>query len=290
MDELGYVYHRGAATLRTQKSSVVGFLVTDVSNPFFSGMAMGFERTLWDAGYLTVLTNSFDDSDRFDEAARTMFEYPVDALVYVPVAGADMSFTTSDASSLAVTREPGSDTPFLGPDDRLGGRLAASHLLEFHERRRLIYLGGPEWAGPRSRRLEGVRDAVAAHAGTELVKQLPGPTSIKSGTALSEELLTSGIGFDAVVCHSDVIAFALCHALRRRRIPVPKGVSVVGFDGLDQAGVFEPPITTVSVGPARIGRLAAEWVINSIDGDQPEQRQVLPPSLQLGASCGCNGP
>jgi LacI family transcriptional regulator len=294
MDTLGYVYHRGAATLRTQKSAVVGLLITDVSNPFFSAMAQSFERALWDTGYLTVLTNTFDESDRFDEITRSMFEYPVAALVYVPVAGADLSFATSGAStilpSLAVTRDPGCDAPFLGPDDRLGGRLAASHLLEAHQRRRLIYLGGPLWAGPRSQRLEGVRDAVAAHPGTELVKQLPGQTSITSGTALANELLTSGISFDAVVCHSDVIAFSLCHALRQRGIPVPKAISVLGFDGLDQAAVFEPPITSVSAGPTRIGQQAAEWVVRAINGDQSDRRHVIDPSIQLRASCGCARP
>ncbi len=291
MDELGYVYHRGAATLRTQKSSVVGLIITDISNPFFSMMALGVERSLSDAGYLTVLMNTFDDTDRFNQLVRTMFEYPVAAVMYVPVAGADMSFTINGngpaISSLAVTREPTSDVPFLGPDDHLGGRLAATHLIEVHNRERLVYLGGPEWAGPRSRRLEGVRDAIRSHPRAQIVKQLPGTTSLKCGTALAEQLLQSNVSFDAVLCHSDVIAFALCRAFRRRGISVPQCVSVVGFDGLDQDEVFEPTITSISADPVTMGHLAADWVVAAMDGKEPEPRLLVKPLLQKRASCGC---
>lgn len=289
MEALGYVYHRTAASLRTQKSSVVGFIVTDVSNPFFSSMSRELEWTLSKAGYRTMLSNTFDEHERFDDLVRTMSEYPVAALVYVPVADADFNFATSRESGvpgLAVTREPPVPTPFLGPDDLLGGRLAAQHLIDVHGRRRLVYLGGPETAGPRSRRIEGVRSAIDGSA-AELVVQLPGVTGIHSGLALAERLVESGLAFDAVLCHSDVTAYALCHTLRSRGVVVPLDVSVVGFDGLDTDVVFAPTITSVSVDPARIGRLAADWVATAVSGGSVPERTVLAPVLEIRASCGC---
>lgn len=291
IDDLGYVYHRGAATLRTQKSSVIGFVVTNVSNPFFAEMALGLERTLSGSGYLTVLTNTFDNAERFDHVARTMLEYPVDALVYVPVAGGDLTFAEGGLAvgvpALAVTRQPDGALPFLGPDDRHGGRLIASHLIDVHGRRRLVYLGGPATAGPRSQRVESVMDVVAAHPDTELVAQFPGETSIESGIELAGQLLAAGLDFDAVVCHSDVVAFALCHALRGRGVSVPERVSVVGFDGLAEGAVFEPSLTTVSAAPADLGRRAAEWVMAAVDERNQPRRTVVEPVLVVRRSCGC---
>lgn len=291
IDALGYVYHRGAATLRSQKSAVVGLIVTDVSNPFFSAMALGLEHTLSGHGYVTVLTNTFDEADRSNQLVREMLEFPVAALVYVPVAGADLSFASYTAMRntpcLAVTRDPGSKMAFLGIDERLGGRLAANHLIEAHARTRLVYLGGPAYAGPRSARLEGVRREVARHPKVRLVAQLPGATNISSGVALAERVLTSGMRFDAVICHSDVIAYALCSALRHRKIDVPTEVSVVGFDGLDTSEVFAPSISSVSSDPRHMGTLAARWVVDALEGIETPRRRRIRPTLAQRQSCGC---
>lgn len=289
MAELGYVYHRGAATLRTQKSSIVGLIVTDVSNPFFAAMSLGFEQHLNAVGYLTVLTNTFDDPARFHALVRTMQEHPVDALVYVPVSGADLAFAMAPEGlpALAVTREPSVDAPFLGPDDHVGGALAAAHLIEVHGRRRFVYLGGPATAGPRSRRLDGVLSVINQTPGADLVLQIPGVTSIESGVALTHELLRSGVEFDAVICHSDVIAFAACHVFREHSIRVPSDVGMVGFDGLAEGAVSEPTISSVSAGPAHVGQRAATWVLDALSGGEHAHRELIRPVLEIRSSCGC---
>ncbi|OZM76918.1 LacI family DNA-binding transcriptional regulator [Pseudonocardia sp. MH-G8] len=169
MHDLGYVYHRGAATLRTRKGSVIGLVVTDISNPFFSAMTLGFEEVLGDAGYMTLVT-TFDDPRRHDELVRAMLEHPVDALAYVPVVGGDLAFAAEHATptrALALTRQPGVDVPCLAVDDRLGGRLAARHVVDVHGRRRIAYLGGPADASPRHDRVNGILDVVR-EAGAEL--------------------------------------------------------------------------------------------------------------------------
>jgi LacI family transcriptional regulator len=289
MEALGYVYHRGAATLRTNRSGLLGLLLTDVSNPFFSAMTLGFEEVASEAGFMTMVTNTFDEPARQQRLVRAMLEYPVDGFAYTPAVGGEESLVLSAGMSLpvlAITRRSMNDIPSLVPDDMQGGALAAEHLVVVHGARRLVYLGGPEKAGPRYDRMTGVEQTLKEHPGAQLIRQFPGETSIRSGMELSAQLLDSGIEFDAVVCHSDVIAFALLHALRESARS-DRFISVIGFDGLPESEVFSPPVTSVAVGPAALGGSAASWILAGLRGDPAVDIEPMTMHLEVRASCGC---
>ena len=290
MEELGYVYHRGAASLRTQKSSIVGLLVTDISNPFFSNMTVGFEEQLGQDGYLTVLANTFDDPGRQSELLRVLTEQSVDAVVYVPAMGGDSSFAVpgkTNNPALAVTRRQRPDVPYLGPDDRAGGRLAAQHVVQVHGRKRLVYLGGPSGAWTREERLTGVSEYINGMGEVSLAAEFSGRTSIGSGLELANRLMDAGKEFDAVICHSDVVAFSFIRAYLDRGGGPLADISVIGFDGLPESAVYNPPLTTVSVGPEELGRRAARLIQELING-QEVGVELMPPVLQVRDSCGCN--
>jgi LacI family transcriptional regulator len=288
MDSLGYVYHRGAASLRTRRTGVIGLLTTDVSNPFFAAMTRGFEEQAALGGYLTMMTNTLDDPERQRRLAQSMLEYPVEALAYTPAVkdGEPHAITDASVPTLAVTRGSVPDEPYLGPDDVLGGRLAAEHLIEYHGYRRIVYLGGPRGAGPREDRLNSVRAVAARHADVEVVADFSGVTNVAGGVELAERLLTSGLEFDGVVCHSDVVAFALFAALRRAGRE--RDVGAVGFDGLPESALFWPPISSVGVGPERLGAAAAQWLMNALEGVRGPVRTLMEPELQIRSSCGCH--
>lgn len=289
MQALGYVYHRGAAALREQRSGVVGLLVTQLSNPFHAAMAVHFEQTLADAGYLTMLANTFDSPDRERSLIRSMREMPVDALVHVPVStpahGEPEKLPTGYWPDLALTRQPRVDTAWIGQNDVHGGTLAAEHLSRVHGCRRLVYLGGPSGASVRTERLQGVTNAIEA-VGGELVADMTGHASVQGGLQLAEKWLDSAIDADGVICHNDIIAFALIAACRQRvgHIPWP----VIGFDGLEESALYDPPLTTVTVGPEEMGALAAQRIVAMLDKKKVPQEQRLDPILVIRASCGCS--
>ncbi len=287
MSDLGYVYNRGAATLRTRRSGILGLLITDVTNPFFAAMTLGFENAAAARGYMTMVTNTFDDAERQSRLTQAMLEYPVEALAYTPVIeGASAhSPAAMPIPVLAVTRRPPDETPYLTVDDVTAGRLAAEHLVSFHSYRRLVYLGGPHGARPREDRIAGVRVAIrASRTGARLVGQFSGRVSIDEGTRMGQELLASGMTFDAVLCHSDLIAYSVLAVLQAAK---RADVGVIGFDGLAQSKVFSPPVTSVAVGPTRLGSEAADWLLRAIEGAEVDQRIELPPHLEIRNSCGC---
>lgn len=284
MEKLGYIYNRNAASLRSNRSWTLGFIVTDFSNPYFSAIALAFEKAASAAGYMTLISNTFDDPGQQDRLVTTMLESPVAGLAYVPALGAaavDLPIPT-----LALTRPAADEGPALSSDAYAAGEMAAEHLAGVHGFRRIAYLGGAAAAVPTRERIAGVRAVMSRHADATLAAVVHGQTSIDGGARLAEELLQSGAEFDAVICHSDVIAYGVLRALHDAGLGLGR-IGVTGFDSLAASEVFIPSITSVSVGTADLGRLAAEWLIRAVDDDTVQAPLPLAPYLDVRESCGC---
>ncbi|BCW05926.1 LacI family DNA-binding transcriptional regulator [Arthrobacter sp. NtRootA1] len=286
MGELGYVYHRGAASLRTQRSSSVGVLITDIANPSFANLTQGLEQGLASAGYFTMLSNTFDDQDRELQLVRSFLEYPVDALVYVPAAGELAETRRLLASApipvLAVTRTPSESGAYVGPDNFLGGWKAAEHMIVQHGCTKLAFLGGPSEGPARRDRLDGVRARIEETTGVSLVFDLHGPVTPDSAEQMSAAAIATQTEFDGLICHSDLVAYAFLSAWRKTgKEPLP----VIGFDDLPISKLFDPPVTSITVG--QLGARAAERVLQMIDGGEPFA-ELMPPHIELRESCGCH--
>ncbi|QRP44731.1 LacI family DNA-binding transcriptional regulator [Amycolatopsis sp. FDAARGOS 1241] len=273
MDELGYVYHRGAAALRSQRTDVVGVLVTDISNPFFAEMTLGLEAELDTRGFVSLLTNTLDDPRRQEHLLTALREHQVAGLVVVPTQGTgagliDKLEAWGVTYVLATRYLEDRTTHYVGPDDVRGGELAATHLIE-RGCRTLAYLGGPVHAVARRDRVRGVR---AAAAGKAEVLDLPGETSGRGGREIARQLTEVP---DGVICHSDVVAFGVYRELRDRGAAEPL---VVGFDGVAEGELWEPPLTSVSAHPRELGRQAAELLTRQLTdpSDAPEVVLIEP--------------
>src|SRR6476661_8664998 len=87
MRKLGYVYHRGAANLRTQRSNTVGLIVPDVTNPFFAEMTVGIEERLDQAQHVVLLGNTAETLNKQERLLAMMQEYRADGVLLCPATG-----------------------------------------------------------------------------------------------------------------------------------------------------------------------------------------------------------
>jgi LacI family transcriptional regulator len=289
---LGYVYNRGAASLRTQRSSTIGVIVTNISNPFFGELLVGLEAELTKAGFLSLVVATADDPLRQDELVTALREHQIAGLALVPASGTRREFLEQlknwGIPHVLMTRYlDGVPAPYVGPDDVLGGKLAAEHLLG-HGSRSFAYVGGPLKVLSRRDRINGVLSALAGHSlGPEALVDMPGETSGQGGLLLGEELLASGELPDAIICHSDSVAFGLYRALRIHGRTTD--VRVIGYDDISGAALWEPPLTSIATHGEALGRSAARLLLDGIGGSQ--QPQATPafalPELVIRESCGC---
>src|SRR5215467_441317 len=84
---LGYVYHRGAASLRTQRSHAIGLVVSDITNPFFAEVIVAIEERLAAAHFVTLLGNTSEDRVKEERLLKTMSEFPADGILICPALG-----------------------------------------------------------------------------------------------------------------------------------------------------------------------------------------------------------
>ncbi|NUP73929.1 MAG: LacI family DNA-binding transcriptional regulator [Sinomonas sp.] len=292
MREMGYVYNRGAASLRTQRTTTVGVIVTDIANPFFGELLVGLESALAEAGFRSLVVASSDDPVRQDELVAELREYQIAGLAIMPATRSGRSFLEGlEASRIPhvfVTKYlEGVSAPYVGPDDRLGGRLAAEHLLS-HGCETFAFVGGLAGHLSRRDRIAGVRDALT-EAGVDLGQliDVESASSGAGGMLAGEQLVERGKLPEAIVCQSDGVAFGVYRALRVAGRA--SEVRVVGYDDVRTAALWEPPLTSVATRPERLGRAAAELLLEEIA--EPSGRiseRIFAPELVVRQSCGCH--
>lgn len=289
MDELGYVYNRGAAALRASSTQSIGLVVPDVSNDFTAELTVTVENNVGDL--VTLIGNSLEDLDRQDALVRSMIERQVDGLIVLPAVGTTSHLVeTLRASRVPVvmaTREMrGTGLPYVGIDNVLGGRLAADHLLQ-HGARRVAYVGGFEILRPRRDRVAGARRALAK-GGAELVADIPGPPRGSWGREVARELIAAGELPDAIICHNDLVAFGVYRALREKGLGDPHELPVVSYDDIAAAELWEPPLTSVGASGYEVGMRCAEALLRRMSAPQEEPERILvSPHLAVRESCGC---
>lgn len=301
MRELGYVYNRSAATLRTQRTRTVGVVVTHIASPFHAELLVGLEEGLTAAGFLLLVATTADDPARQEVLVAELREQRIAALALVPATGTSPSFiehlTQARLPHVLMTRYlPGVTAPYVGPDDVLGGRLAAEHLLE-HGCRTFAYVGGPATMVSRRDRRHGIELGLASGTQIGELRDIPGSSSGAGGVLIGKQLLAAGPLPDAIICHSDSVAFGVYRALRAGGHA--RSVRIIGYDDVRTAALWEPPLTSVATHPVALGRAAAQFILEQIgvesDDDSPDSPRIVAtglsrihrPELLIRESCGC---
>jgi LacI family transcriptional regulator len=292
MRRLGYVYHRGAASLRTQHSQTVGLIVPDVTNPFFAEMTVGIEARLDQAQHVALLGNTAETLDKQERLLAMMQEYRADGVLLCPV-------TDTSAEAIAHLRQrrlpfvlfaryvDGVDADYVGADNIRGAEVAIEHLVSLGHQR-IAFVGGPANSSARRDRLQGYRNALTRHGlPLDPTLQLTSPTTRQGGHQAICALLKHPEPPTAVLCYNDVVAFGVLLGLQANGRTPGRDVAVVGFDDIAEAALWQPALTTIAVSPRQIGEEAARLLLERVSAPDSAARQViLRTKLIVRESCG----
>ncbi|RWX70926.1 LacI family transcriptional regulator, partial [Mesorhizobium sp. M4B.F.Ca.ET.089.01.1.1] len=146
IEDVGYVYNRGAANLRKAHSNVIGMVINDLTNPFFTELAVGMERVFQSAGIVPFIANTAENPVRQEEVLKSLMEQGVAGLIVSPARGTTPgAFRRIETAGVpvvfAMRRLPESRIPVIAPDNHRGAFLATAHLIG-KGHRRLAFFGG----------------------------------------------------------------------------------------------------------------------------------------------------
>jgi LacI family transcriptional regulator len=269
---LNYVPNAHARALVQDSTSVVGVIVHDVSDPYFSEITGGIQRVATDAGKLLIICNSYRDVERELDYVAMLRSQSVDAMIFAGSGRNDESFTQRMATQIKVFTASGGQVAFIGrhdlpgdmviPDNRGGGQAIGRLLLELGHRN-IGIIKGPSDLTTVDDRLTGFQAALAKANLTippENIAQ--GDFSRGGGVSAATELLQRNLPITAIFALNDPMAVGALSVLRDQNVRVPDDLSVVGFDDIAVAQDVTPTLTTVRVDMAGLGRRAMEMVLN----------------------------
>ncbi|WP_245263257.1 LacI family DNA-binding transcriptional regulator [Azorhizobium doebereinerae] len=291
MAELGYVYNRRAANLRSGASRTIGLVLCEITTPNYAQLTSGIDDVLDGEGYVAFITNSEEDAARQRRLLVRMQEHGVDGVVLVPAEDTKAEvFDDAHCGNLprvvAQRRVEGFSGDYVGPDYGAGMELVTEHLIGLGHRH-IGFIGGVRRIAPLAERLAGFRRALRRHR----LKSGPVvPCAVldrADGYAAARDLLAAGDHPTALVCYNDVVAFGVMLALAERGLTPGKDVAVVGCDDVAEAGLHRPALTTFTTDPRVVGREAARLLLRRVENpSRPPEQIIVPPRLIIRQSCG----
>jgi DNA-binding LacI/PurR family transcriptional regulator len=277
--ELGYRPNVAAQALRLGSSRAVALLVPDVTNPFFSRVLRGAQRSAQAAGYTVALVDTGNDRRWEEQSFEALRAGPVDGYLLFEVSAPEALGPDTPAVMMEAEAR---GRPSVRFDAEAGAAAAVSHLLGLGHRR-VGHLAAA-FDAPTFHLREEARRRVLAEAGIDPDEQPRAltPIDIDSARDAAGPLLDDKP--TAVFCDDDVIAAGLYLAARERGLKVPRDLSVIGFDDMDFARVLEPPLTTVALDAEQLGASSFELLEAAMAGRRTRRRIVLPAELLVRGS------
>ncbi|RYP88323.1 LacI family transcriptional regulator [Nocardioides guangzhouensis] len=292
MSDLGFVPNESARQLRAGRSRTLAYVVLDASNPFFTDVSRGVEETVAEKDLSLFMCNSDNRVDRENAYLTRLEEQRVAGVLVTPV---DPDSQTLDLISgrgtpiVIVDRIRSRETHCsVAVDDVLGGRLAMEHLLDLGHQR-VAFIGGPSSIGQVRDRHQGSLDALedAGLSEDHLTRIDTASLSIGEGRLAAERLLgiSSKRRPTAAFCANDLLALGLLQQCVASGVRVPDDLAIVGYDDIEYAGAAAVPLTSVRQPRMRLGRTAAELLLDEVDNpDHAHQQITFTPELVARAS------
>jgi len=284
-----------ASSMRTNKTKYIGFVVPNMTNPFFFELLKGAEEYASKEDYYLVIFNSENSYEKELIFLDAIFKRRIDGIIISGIAGGkkDNFFVREILKKklpcvLVDRYVEGMSIPSVITDNFKGGILAADYLLEIKNKRIGIITFDLKIKIIMDR-YKGFKKVLEEN-GLQEIFLIEIPVDSKD---ISEELTKNKNkilenDIDVIFCMSDFIALYLLEFLKEMNIRIPQDISVIGFDDIYYSKFLNPRLTTIAQDIYKMGNLSCEILLSNIgenkNADKLENR-ILEPKLIIRESC-----
>lgn len=269
IERFKFLPNRLAQSLASGRSNIIGLLVSDISNPYFSEIVKSIEIVVNERGYHLFLLNTNYNARRTVEDVRRLLQLKVAGIILM----------TSEFDPSLITEATEHKTPFvfhnLGSvgenmssvslDYAAGIEEAVQHLVSLgHEE--IAHIAGSLEIHSSVVRLQSFLDSMKRHqSGVEEPKIYSGDFRFEGGRKAANQIMAERNRPTAVISANDLMALGAMYEFKIAGLRIPQDISVVGFDDITYAAYAEPPLTTICSPRAEIGRLAVEALMLKLE-------------------------
>lgn len=287
--ELGYVANRAARMMRGASSNLVGLVVPDIRNSFYSTIAHALSTCLGQEGYQLTLSETADDRMIELRQIRELTSVDVAGIIIVPSAKPhpDAVRMLSNVPHIQLLRKHAAlGEQWFGMDDAQAVQQGASHLLELGHRH-IAYIGSSIELPTGAARVKGFRQALANVAGSSGLEEIGDPASAHFARDALRRLLALPAPPSAVVIGSVQHTVGVLEEILLNGVRVPEQLSVVGFG--DDLGFswWGPGLTTIGLPVSELATASGLWFVHQMkqkNTNSAPYSSVSPPTLLVRGS------
>ncbi|PPA69350.1 ribose ABC transporter substrate-binding protein RbsB [Jeotgalibacillus proteolyticus] len=264
----------------------IGFSISTLNNPFFVTLAQGAEEKAEELGMDITVVDAQDDPAKQASDIEDLIQQDVDLILINPTDSSAISAAIQSANSANIpvvtvdrSAEGGEVVAHIASDNAEGGRMAGEFIVEeLGGEGKVVELAGISGSSAARERGQGFNEAID-ESDLEVVANQTANFDRAEGLRVMENIIQSGVEFDAVFAHNDEMALGAREALDSAGM---SDVLVVGFDATDDAVAAVENgnmAATVAQKPDEIGMSSVETAQSILDGDSVEE--FVPVELEL---------
>jgi LacI family transcriptional regulator len=282
--QLGYRANPHAQAMARGASNIIGLVVHDLTDPYFSAIADGVMRQCEQRGLVTVLASTRRDPEHEIAYMATLRAQRAHAVIIVGSRTTDRERTARLAKEVAGYAESGGRVACVSQNrlgtntvliqNRSGARDLAQELVRLGHRRFAVLAGPADLLTARDRHAGFIDGLARAGVPTDQVRAINGAFSWDGGYAAALQLVDDGLGATCVFAGNDVMAVGAMAAFRDHGLRVPEDVCIAGFDDIRTLRDLVPQVTTVHLDLEQMGERAAVLALDSRPEDPPRLVRV----------------
>jgi len=281
-----------ARSLLKKETGIIGIIVPDLTNPFYTEVLAGAETEAYSTGHTFLLMNAIGNYEKESAYLSMLRERRVDGMLFL---GGRINLKNGDeeldqeliqhASTIPTVlingTVKGNVLTRVATDEYKGACMAVQYLID-NGHKHIAFLGGEMHMSTTSSKLRAFKKTLKDFGLTVREEWiLPDSFSIDSGRKQMEHLLSLKKQPTAVFCVNDFVAIGAIKTAIDHGVQVPEDMSIVGFDDIPLAHHFIPEITTVSQEANELGRTAIQVLQRMMNQEKVKKHTVIEPKLMV---------
>lgn len=292
-ERLGYRRNPVAINLKTGRTNTIGVIVPEMHTPYAAQVVAGIQSVLYKNNQKVMIAESDESPERERMNLQMMEEFMVDGLIVSMCSWRKNTdiYKRLIAEGLPIVfydRLPHGmeNVAQVMVDDVNDSFFMTEHLIRLG-RQRIAFLYGPEDIYNSVERGRGYREAMEKFNLYDPQLIINTGMTFADGAAAIDQLVHTGVEFDAIYAFTDTLAIGAINRLREIGKTIPDDVVVAGFSGTELSTIVFPQLTTVEPPLEEMGRCAAEMVLEKVRDPEAENRKVvMRTEMKLRASTG----
>jgi LacI family transcriptional regulator len=290
IEKIGYQPNEAARILKGNKSSVIGLIVPDLADPFFSTCCSVIQEAAWDAGYMTLMAASGHREELERRETELMVQRRIAGLIVAPIGSRNDHLAAAQRVGVPVVAI---DRPIehiesdsLIVDNMEASFRATQHLIQ-HGHKNILCVADDERIYTKTERVSGYSQAMREARLSPRVSIVG--SAIASVADQVSFALESNLAPTAIFAASNMVGIDVLGYLQQRRVKIPNDIALICFDDFSAATLVSPAVTVVQQPVVELGQRAAQMLLTRLRTIVPAMpsRVVLPTQLIIRESCGC---